>query len=208
MNYKNLKPDERIIGIVRRYGLTYFWVGLICLLLIVGPFFFIVPLFQRKPWGVIVFAIVLSIGFFWSLRLFITWYYNYFLITSQRVIILKQKGFFERTISEAEYGKIQDVSYQFKGFFQTLFHYGTIRIQTVSSLELNKIHRPERIQDLIATLQTEFQRTQKGKEESRPLTAEEALPRLSSQELVKIVKEAKEKLGKEVFDRMSSNLKI
>lgn len=149
----------------------------------------------------VVFVLVLSLGIFWSLRLFITWRYNCFLITTQRVIILKQKGFFERIVSEAKYGKIQDVSYQFKGFFQTLFHYGTIRIQTVAVLELAKIYHPEKIQDLIITLQTKFQKEQKM-EEREPLTAEEVLPRLSSQELVKIVEETKKKLGKEVFDRM------
>lgn len=206
MNYKNLKSNEKIIKIARRYSLIYFWQWLVCFILIVGPFFFIYPLFQRKPWGVVIFALVLFLGLFYSLRLFITWYYNCFLITSQRVIIFKQKGFFERIISEAEYGKIQEVSYRFKGFFQTLFRYGTIRIQATSSLELNKVHHPERIQDLINTLRTEFQEVEQKKEKREGfLTAEQAMDRLSSQELVKVIRQARKKLGEEIFDRINSS---
>lgn len=200
MFYKNLKENERIIGIIRHYGLTYFWSGLICSILIISPFFFILPLFQRKPWGVVLFCLILFLGIFWGLNLFINWYYNCFFITNQRIIVVRQKSIFERTVSEISYEEIRSVSYQFKGIFQTLFHYGTIRIQTIEALELARIYRPEKIHNLIITLKAEFQEAEKRK--SLELSAEEVLNRLSTQELVKVIQGARKKLGEEVFERI------
>lgn len=113
---------------------------------------------------------------------------------------MRQKSIFERIVSEISYGEIRGVSYQFKGIFQTLFHYGTIKIQTIETLELARIYRPEKIHDLIITLKTEFQEAEKRKD--LKLSAEEVLDRLPTQELVKVIQGAKEKLGEEVFERI------
>jgi len=153
---RNLNDDEELIDIVRRHGLTFLLPGIFALLLLALPFFLIFLLFQWKDFGMIVFVFLLAIGVLTLLRVLLVWYYNAFLISSQRVILYKQKGFFERQVFEVEYQKIQDTSYTFKGLWQTIFHFGTLRIQVINSetvLLVEKIPTPAKIQELIKTIQ-------------------------------------------------------
>ena len=90
-------------------------------------------------------------------------HFNCLLITDQRVILYKQHGLFDRQVAEIEYEKIQDVSYHFKGLFQTIFHYGSLKIQILSSesvIRSEKIPNPQKIQDLIKTIRNNYSQKQ------------------------------------------------
>jgi len=113
-------------------------------------------LFRWQPVGLIIFLFLLAIGIIILIRLIVSWYYNAFLITNERVILYRQKGLFNREVSEVEYQKIQDVAYYFKGLWQTLFHFGTLKIQVLSSetvIKVEKIHRPAQIQNIVKNIQ-------------------------------------------------------
>lgn len=183
---KNLKEGEEIIVIIKKYPLVFIGPIIISAVFIIAPFFFLYPLFHQGLWGVILFFILLLSGITFSIRQFVIYSFNIFVITNQRIIDIDQKGFFDRTVSESTYDKIQDVSFRLKGVFQTMFHYGSIIIQTAgtqANLELSGIKDPEKVQDLITKLQREFSR-EKSKE-------------LSASELIEMVKKIKEGLGEE-----------
>ncbi len=55
------------------------------------------------------------------------------IVTDTRIISHEQIDLFHRQISEANLGQIQDVTGVQKGFLQSIFHYGTIEIQTSAS---------------------------------------------------------------------------
>lgn len=153
---RNLNDDEEVIDIVRRHGLTFLLAAIFALLLLALPFFLIFLFFQWENIGLILFVFLLTLGILASLRVLLVWYYNAFLITNQRVILYKQKGFFERQVFEVEYQKIQDTSYTFKGLWQTLCHFGSLRIQVINSetvLLVEKIPTPAKVQDLIKNIQ-------------------------------------------------------
>ena len=71
-------------------------------------------LFRWQTVGLIIFLFLLAIGIIILIRLIVSWYYNAFLITNERVILYRQKGLFNREVSEVEYQKIQDVAYYFR----------------------------------------------------------------------------------------------
>ncbi|MBU1037364.1 PH domain-containing protein [Patescibacteria group bacterium] len=149
---KNLKDNEELIRIVKRHYLSFVPAVFFTLITLLLPFFLMFLFFRWGAIGLIIFTFLLLVGFLSLLRLIITRYYNCLVITSQRVILYKQKGFFDRQVAEIEYPKIQDVSYHFKGIFQTLFHYGSLKIQILSSesiIRAEKIPHPAQIQDLI-----------------------------------------------------------
>lgn len=186
---KYLKEGEEVKKIVREYVLSHLFAIGIALFFIILPFFLIFPLFQKGFWGVMIFFFVLFFGIGLGSRLAIIWYYNAFMITNERILDFDQKGLFEKTVSESTYDKIQDVSFKMKGFFSTIFGYGTIIIQTAgtnTNLEIKNVYKPEKIQELIMKIQRET--TQKNKE-----TKEE----MSALELVEILEQAKKKIGKE-----------
>jgi len=184
---KNLKDDEEIIWLVRKYPLVFAIPILFSAVFIIAPFFFLYPLFHWSDWGVLIFFILLAIGLISALRVFIVYSFNVFIITSQRIIDIDQRGFFDRTVSETTFDKIQDVSFRIKGIGQTLLHYGSVVIQTAGSqanLELRGIKDPEKIQEVV----TKFQ---------REIAEQELEDKSSNAELVELLKEIRDGVKKE-----------
>jgi len=100
------------------------------------------------PWylfaaGFLIMLII--IGYSW-----IGWYYSIFIISSERLIQIRQKGFFDRSVTDISHNKIQSVNYEVKGLVATMFHFGTIVVQTyVGDLVLRYIHDPQEVQQLL-----------------------------------------------------------
>ncbi len=141
-----------MIRVVRNYWLTFFFPALLAFFLIASPFFFMLPLFSLHTIGIVVFFFSITAGSIYGLRVFISWYWNAFIITSQRVIDIDQRGFLSRTVSEATYDKIQDISFSIKGFCGTICNFGIINLQTAgtaTNLELLDVHDPKEIHHLI-----------------------------------------------------------
>ncbi|MDD5039750.1 MAG: PH domain-containing protein [Patescibacteria group bacterium] len=157
---KNLKEDESIASIVRKYPLVFFWQILISAVCSIAPFFFLLPLMRGGWWGVAIFAGFVAFGLIVAIRILIQYSFNVFVITDARIIDIDQRGFFDRTVSETTYDAIQDVSYRIRGISQTLLHYGSIIIQTAGSqanIELTGVKNPELLQQLIIRIQHEKQ---------------------------------------------------
>lgn len=155
----NLREGEEIVKIIRRYPLTLFFKILLVLVLILLPFFLMFLLFSWGIWGAAIFLIVLFVGIFYGLRIFIIWYYNTSIITNYRVIDFDQQGFFEKTVSGITYDKIQDVSYYQRGICQTLFKYGSVQLQianTSTKIKLRYVRRPAEVNELILQLQNDY----------------------------------------------------
>ena len=68
-----------------------------------------------------------------SLFLFMFWvdyYLDMWVITSERIIDIEQKGLFRREISEFMLDKVQDITVEIPDIMATLLKYGNINIQT------------------------------------------------------------------------------
>ena len=155
----HLKPDEKIYVVLRRFWPVFWWQILSATLLIIAPFFFLFALFRIGNFGLIIFWLALLFGLVWFIRIYFVWYFNAFVLTSLRLIDIDQKGFWQRTVSEAGYDKIQDVTYQLKGVWQTFFKYGKVSIQTAGTtvlLELRSVRYPDEVQQLITVIQQKF----------------------------------------------------
>ncbi|MFA6098564.1 MAG: PH domain-containing protein [Patescibacteria group bacterium] len=168
---KNLKENEEPVAVIRKFWLVFLGRILLSMIFIIAPFFFLYPLLKWSNWGLLVFAAISVFGIMIALRTFIVYSFNVFIITNQRIIDIDQRGFFDRTVSETTYNKIQDVSFRIKGVMQTLYHYGSIIVQTAgaqANIELSGIKDPERIQQTIIELQKENR-------DDKNITAEEII---------------------------------
>lgn len=77
----------------------------------------------------------------------ITWYFSLFIVTNQRFIQIKQKGFFHKKSSDLNLNHIQSLNHEVKGVEQTLLGFGKITIQTyMGDMVLNDIHHPGKTQ--------------------------------------------------------------
>ena len=90
-------------------------------------------------------------GFVLSFLLFlpfwISWHFSVYIVTSQRLIQITQKGLFHRSMVGLGLNQIQMVNYEIAGMQETLLGFGTIMIQTfVGSLTIHEVHKPALIQ--------------------------------------------------------------
>lgn len=82
-------------------------------------------------------------------------------LTNQRLLDVSQSGFFVRTMNEAELNRIQDVSSQIKGVWQTAFRFGQVTIRTASkesALIIENIARPYEVQQAIVRALNDIKR--------------------------------------------------
>ncbi len=87
--------------------------------------------------------------FFFS---FIDYYLDIWVITNERIIDIRQEGFFSRTISEQRLFRVQDVTSEVHGFLQTIFRFGDVHIQTAATKQrffFDDVSHPDEIRDLI-----------------------------------------------------------
>lgn len=128
MSHLNLDKDEKVLLISRRYFPTLLWEVAVAFFLIVMPFFLMFPLFSYGRLGLGFFIYCVALGILVLIKIMVMWSFNTLTITSKRVIKTKQKGFFDRRVSEMLISRINDVSHHIRGFWSTLLHYGTLHI--------------------------------------------------------------------------------
>lgn len=89
---------------------------------------------------------------------FTTWtetYLDVWTVTTYRIINREQNGLFNRSVSQLDLSKIQDITAEQKGFFATLFHYGNVYVQSAGEKErfiFEQIPQPYRIAKIIQHL--------------------------------------------------------
>jgi len=141
----NARDDgEEIILVLRRHWLTNSSWIIIAALMAFAPLF----LLSFSLWGIFPSNYRLILAIFWYLLTFaiafenfLSWYFNVFILTEERVIDIDFYNLLDKKMSEAKISMIQDVTSKTTGLSQTLFNYGTILIQTASEIPLIKIDK-------------------------------------------------------------------
>lgn len=158
-NKIKLKENERIISVIRRSGLTFFWSWLFSFILITTPFFFMFWLFNNGWWGQVVFGVVLFLGLLLLFKTLFVWQKNILIITTHRVVDFDRQGFFHEEVSNVAYDQLEDVMGKISGFWGTIFRYGNIVIQSGSGkvqVVVDRIKQPVFVQQGIAELRDKY----------------------------------------------------
>ena len=191
---KYLKESERLIRIVRPYWLTMLGSMALSAILSIAPFFFLVPLFRLGGWGVGGFIVLVVGGVYLIARTAFVFSLNAFIVTKSRIIDVDQRGFFDRTVSESSFDTIQDISVRIRGIFQTMFHYGSVVIQTAgttANIELHGVKDPEEVQEMLTRLVQDRRNTETDESQ------------MSATELLHLAEKIKEGLTPDQFRRMT-----
>lgn len=150
-----LNEGEEIISVTKAHWLAVLLPFVIIALIFLAPFFFLWPLFQFGSIGVYIFFVIIFIAIFLAARENRRWQRSMLVLTSSRLLWFEQKGFFDRAVTETFYQNIQDISYRIKGFFQTIAHFGSLRVQiagVIEPLEIKYLPNPDKIQHLTLDL--------------------------------------------------------
>ncbi len=87
-------------------------------------------------------------GWIFAFVMFMDYWLDVFIVTEKRIIDIDQTGIFSRTVSELRLYRIQDVTAQVKGIWQSMFDYGEVFIQTAGEVErfhFENIPHPNRL---------------------------------------------------------------
>lgn len=202
---KNLKEGETLLAVLRPFAFVYLVPMLITSAVILLDFFLLYWFVRHGKWGIIAFLVILVIGAFLSLRTAYLWIMNAFVVTNHRVIDIDQSGFFHRRVSESTYEKIQDISFTIRGVWATMFHYGSVVLQTAGTntqLELSNVRWPEKVQAMIVEAQR--QRLASLPAEQRAAAAE---PQQDDLDLESVVRTIRGQLGEEQFGTLVKKTK-
>jgi len=160
-SFDSRHSDEEIILVLRRHWFTNLsWIILTILMLLSPIFISATPLLDFFPdkyhfvfiafWYLITFAI--------AFEKFISWYFNVFILTEERVIDIDFDNLLYKHISETQISLIQDVTVSQSGVSQTLFNYGSVFIQTaaqVPRIEILKVPNPNLVLKVIQQMRGE-----------------------------------------------------
>ena len=143
-HFKDLGENETIIKVIHRnwfylseqFFLVFVVVGFFMTGMTLVPVFF-PGFFASANQSVMLFAqnfFMLAIWIYiWMI--WIDYYFDIWIITTQRIVNIEQKGMFTRKVSEMEYCKIQDISTEVTGFIPTVLNYGDVTVQTAGEQE-------------------------------------------------------------------------
>ncbi len=143
MEFEGQRSGEKVAFVFRRHFLTSWrgtaWLVIMCALGIVPVII----------WGSGVWAAMLcgfGLGLFGWIYAYMLWYFSVYVVTSERIRQINQKGLFKKTVTDVNLNKIQSVSYKVPGLFGGIFGYGTILIQTVvGDMIIGMVRKPEEV---------------------------------------------------------------
>lgn len=120
------RDGEKVIAVWRRNPWTLTRSALILVLLTW------LAIYAFKGFGFIVIALWLIIAPIVAFYGWFIWWNDTYILTNQRLIDIDQRKLFHRLVAEIPLENIQDVIYETRGLNQTIFNFGTIKVQTAS----------------------------------------------------------------------------
>lgn len=137
------KSYEKVIYSLHRHPLTFLPYILLLVILGLVPLggqFLITNLWPNFIAGSAIYTIGVLFGSLYYVGIltfffteFVLFYLDFWIVTNDRIVDVKQIGLFSLSISELDLFRIQDVSTEVHGFFNTIFDYGNILIKTASN---------------------------------------------------------------------------
>lgn len=154
------KAKEKLVKTFRKNILTEYKKGFKFLVLLSVSIFFMVYVSQIEKISFIsnyiniaaLLGIIVSLSY--GFYVWMTWYYDVYILTSERIIEAEQKGLFSREVKEIDLDKVQDITYKVAGFLSTIVDLGNVKIKSVSGLEIElaNVSKPSVVKEVMTKL--------------------------------------------------------
>jgi hypothetical protein len=144
LDFEGQRPDEKVLFIFRRHIIAMrkgFYLLAIPFAISAVP-----PLIWQSNLELFLLPVAgLTLGLVLFFYHWVMWYFTVYIVTTERLRQVTQKGLFGKDVIELRLSKIQNISYNIPGFTGEVLGYGTIVIQTfVGDLVINMVEHPER----------------------------------------------------------------
>ena len=162
-----IQPNEAIERIIRRYWLTlapeigtstfFFWMPVALIVAAKSPELTILSSYYNYIYvGVLLYYLLFLATL---LYVWMDYYLDILLITSQRILIIEQKGLFNRQVTAVPLERVQDITVRKRGILQTFFDFGDIQIQTAGeeNYSMKDVSHPNETKNYILQKTPQFQ---------------------------------------------------
>lgn len=88
----------------------------------------------------------------WWIRNFLDYFLDAWLVTNKGIIDLEWRGWFHRSSTRVLFSDIEGITYEVKGIMGTVFNYGELKLEKVSSgavMTMPYVHRPKKVEGII-----------------------------------------------------------
>ena len=163
ISFQHQHPNEDIVLFLRSHFITNLpWIitGIFLVLLplaipFIMPFLNLDFFSASKNLTIIALLFYYLVVFSFTLINFMTWFYNIFIVTKERVIDIDYSNVVIHNVAETKMSHIQDVNYTQTGFIHSLFNYGDVFVQTAGNevnFEALSVPNPREAVKIIASL--------------------------------------------------------
>lgn len=158
VDFETRENKERIVLLLRQHPVVNLrWIITTAILLTGPTIISMFGIFNYLPTG---FPLVISLSWYlvtsaYAIEGFLSWYFNVYFITEQRIIDVDFYNLIDKRVSDAEIDRIQDVSYATGGVARTMLNYGDIIIQTASEIpefRFEGVPNPEKVTKILDDL--------------------------------------------------------
>lgn len=154
-HFETQEQKEKIVLFLRKHPVTNIpWIFAAAFLFLAPLLFRFLPIFDVFP-ARFQFVGILSwylVSFAFALEKFLTWFFNVYIITDERIIDVDFIHLVYKEVSDAKVDKIQDVTYKMGGVIRTIFNYGDVLIQTageVPNFDFEAVPNPAQVVEIL-----------------------------------------------------------
>ena len=161
VDFVGADKQEEIVLILRRHPITNLkWIVISALMLLTPLLVSFAPIFNTFPLGMQIMLLLFwyLLTFAYIFEEFLSWFFNVYIITDERVFDVDFKNLVYREITDANLDQIQDVTVRVGSVIRTVFDYGDILIQTASEMpqiEFEAVPNPDRVSEILRELRVE-----------------------------------------------------
>lgn len=142
---------ENVLLLLRRHPITQIKKFLTIMVMILVPLFFNQISFyellsENYHMAMVLLWYLLIVGY--SLESFLTWFYNVYIVTDERIIDIDFSSLIYKNVSAAKIDKVEDITAETSGVIESIFDFGTIIIQTAAEkneFEFEDVPHPNRV---------------------------------------------------------------
>lgn len=142
---------EKILLLLRRHPITQLgWIAIVFVMLGLPFLFYSVGVLSFLPiqfhWAALLGWYLLVTGY--ALESFLTWFFNVYIVTDERIIDVDFYSLLYKNISSAKIDNIEDITATTGGALGSIFNFGTIKIQTagaVGEFEFEDVPQPDKV---------------------------------------------------------------
>lgn len=158
VHFETQEREEKIVVLLRRHMITNLGWGSVALLLTLLPLILIfLPIFGEFPVRFQIFFVVMWYLFVvaFVFEHFLSWYYNVFIITDERIVDVDFHSLLYKEVSQAKIDNIQDVTFVMGGLGRAFFNFGTVFIQTAGEkreFDFEDVPHPNKVAKILNEL--------------------------------------------------------